>query len=1113
MRMLRRSSPLGLGLGFALGIFAFLTSSVSAQTTTITGKVYSPAGPVNGYPIPNILVYVAQTAVLPFTQQGVVAGQSCSQQPNLVSGSPLVEALTAPDGSFTLTSPSIPSSATIVVQAGKWRQQYQNTPITVGGTTNLTLSMPSAQSATSTLPHIAVVTGSADAIECIFNQIGIANSEITDPTGKGSINLYEGGNGSGGAVVSAASPTEASLLESPSLLNSYDLVMFGCQGNANDPIAKNDTGNALENILAYTSSGGRIFTTHYEYVWLNNAKTFPGVANWIADQGTISETPEFAKGSGDGIATIDQTYAEGAVLATWLQGIGASYNNTLGQVELTNMREDETGAINPPAQSWATANSSTSFTGNPSMQFTFNTPLGTSGTPTVAIAFSNSTAVFQPGDTADTVTVDVTNNSTTAADSSLQLAVSLPSAITPVSLVDPTGGWTCTLASPTSTCTRTTSLAAGATDNVVLTFSIAATVTPGQESLTAALSGGGLSNTGQCGRVLYNDYHVETASSGFYPAECPTQTTLTNTQKFLEFSLYNLSNFVSPTTTDLIVIQGQPVITWATPSPVYYGTLLSSIQLDATATFNGTTVPGTFVYTPAAGSEPAVGNDTLSVIFTPTDTTDYFTTKASVVLQVMPDTTTTTLTNPNPTIFYGQIVADLSLESVASGGPASITEGVLNFYIDSVLSCTLPANVAATCPAPTGAGYNVGTHTIQSCYVDTTDNDFLGSCSPVYNVVVVPDPTSTVVTSSADPSTPNQNVIFTANIVDQYAIGAGTVNFYDGTLLLGSGVANAQGNATFSTSALIVGKHTITACLVASLDYNASVPCGTLVQLVTLVPTGPLATVTLLTSSANPSIFGQSVTFAASVATTGAFAQVPAGTLTFYDGSSILSTTTLDSSGNATFTTSTLAVGTHTITAAYTGTSAIATSTSLPLQQVVLTTLPSAGNGFLLTVTPSSVSIGVGSSTTVNVSVLSLNNYSQAVQLSCSGLPVESTCTFGQSLMPVGGGNTTLNLAVAAPHACGASTPYFVATNGVPPALPLLALIGLGMFFARRRRKLFRGLTLAFALCLVPMLNGCSSPCTDLGTQPSVYNVTVTGTSTGGTVTSQSVVVQMNVHL
>jgi hypothetical protein len=72
-----------------------------------------------------------------------------------------------------------------------------------------------------------------------------------------------------------------------------------------------------------------------------------------------------------------------------------------------------------------------------------------------------------------------------------------------------------------------------------------------------------------------------------------------------------------------------PVITWPTPAPIAYGTALSATQLNATAN-----VPGTFVYSPAAGTILSAGADTLNVTFTPTDTTDYATVSDSVTLTV-----------------------------------------------------------------------------------------------------------------------------------------------------------------------------------------------------------------------------------------------------------------------------------------------------------------------------------------------------------------------------------------------------------------------------------------------------------------------------------------------
>jgi hypothetical protein len=79
----------------------------------------------------------------------------------------------------------------------------------------------------------------------------------------------------------------------------------------------------------------------------------------------------------------------------------------------------------------------------------------------------------------------------------------------------------------------------------------------------------------------------------------------------------------------LMVNQTSPVLSWAAPSAIAYGTALSAAQLNATAS-----VPGTFAYTPSLGTVLSVGTHTLSVSFTPTDATDYAATSASVALTV-----------------------------------------------------------------------------------------------------------------------------------------------------------------------------------------------------------------------------------------------------------------------------------------------------------------------------------------------------------------------------------------------------------------------------------------------------------------------------------------------
>ncbi len=109
------------------------------------------------------------------------------------------------------------------------------------------------------------------------------------------------------------------------------------------------------------------------------------------------------------------------------------------------------------------------------------------------------------------------------------------------------------------------------------------------------------------------------------------------------------------------VTQATPTITWANPGAIVYGTALTDTQLDASAN-----VPGTFDYTPAAGTILSAGNNqTLSVTFTPTDTANYTTTSDSVSIDVTKAAPTVTWANPIA-IVYGTALTDTQLDASAN---------------------------------------------------------------------------------------------------------------------------------------------------------------------------------------------------------------------------------------------------------------------------------------------------------------------------------------------------------------------------------------------------------------------------------------------------------------
>jgi uncharacterized repeat protein (TIGR01451 family) len=196
--------------------------------------------------------------------------------------------------------------------------------------------------------------------------------------------------------------------------------------------------------------------------------------------------------------------------------------------------------------------------------------------------------------------------------------------------------------------------------------------------------------------------------------------------------------------------------------------------------------------------------------------------------------------------------------------------------------------------------------------------------------------TTTTVTSWPNPSVFGQMVSFTSTTV--YAggpvTGTATVTFTadSGTTTTQIGTASVvspTGVATVNYSTLSAGTYTITAEYAGDATYDPST--GTLFPHIV----NKADTTTALTGSPNPSAFGETVTFTASVTVDAPGSGTPTGTVTFKDGGAAIGTGTLNASGVAVFATCTLDVGIHAITAEYGGDANFKGSTSAPLTQVV----------------------------------------------------------------------------------------------------------------------------------------------------------------------------------
>jgi hypothetical protein len=227
----------------------------------------------------------------------------------------------------------------------------------------------------------------------------------------------------------------------------------------------------------------------------------------------------------------------------------------------------------------------------------------------------------------------------------------------------------------------------------------------------------------------------------------------------------------------------------------------------------------------------------------------------------------------------------------------------------------------------------VGSHTLHAHYGGAAN--FATSDSTTFTVTVVPIDTTTSLGSSSTTTVVGQPVTFTATVTAASgpAPTSGTVNFLDNGNQIGQGAVQFNGTggvATFVTSTLAVGSHPITAVFVplAGSTFNTSTS-GTVTQ--TVNNPAPLDTTTAVVTSGTPSFLGQPVTFTATVS---AASGTPTGSVTFsVDGTP--TTPAPLSGGVATFTTSALGVGAHTITAAYGGATGFNPSASGPVSQTV----------------------------------------------------------------------------------------------------------------------------------------------------------------------------------
>jgi len=277
-------------------------------------------------------------------------------------------------------------------------------------------------------------------------------------------------------------------------------------------------------------------------------------------------------------------------------------------------------------------------------------------------------------------------------------------------------------------------------------------------------------------------------------------------------------------------------------------------------------------------------------------------------------TSTTIGSSLNPSAF-GQLVTYTA--SVTSR--AGIPSGTVTFKGgDSTLGSATLNRGQATLSTPI---LKVGVHSVTAVYQG--DASFATSTSAPVLQTVKKEATLTRLNVSADSSTFGQAVNLTASVFSKANSPTGNIAFKDGVKMLGAGTLTPFLQAKFSTSSLDAGTHAISAVYMGDGSFATSQ--STPVKHTVIQQT----TSTQVASNNNPSKLKQVISFTVAVSPKEAN-----GRVVFYDSATSIGTTVLKS-GSASIDVSSLAAGSHSITAKYMGSVNFRGSSSAPLNQVV----------------------------------------------------------------------------------------------------------------------------------------------------------------------------------
>ena len=465
----------------------------------------------------------------------------------------------------------------------------------------------------------------------------------------------------------------------------------------------------------------------------------------------------------------------------------------------------------------------------------------------------------------------------------------------------------------------------------------------------------------------------------------------------------------------------------------------------------------------------------------------------SVTVNAQAAATTTSLTASPNQIAAGQT---LTLTALVQGTSSTVPAGTVSFMGGSTPLGTAPLNSSgvATLTITTLA---VGTYSITAQY--SGNANFLSSTSAGASVTVYSQATTTSLTASPNPVATGQTLTLTAAVQGTGSTAPeGTVSFMTGSTPLGTAPLNSSGVATLTITTLAVGTYSLT----AQYSGNASFLSSTSAAVSVTVSSQATATTTTLTASPNPVDTGQTLTLTAAVQGIGSIA--PSGTVNFLNGSVLLGTATLNSSGVATLTTTSLVAETYSLTALYAGNASFLSSTSAAVSLTVNTQTTTTGQSFSLNTTGSAPSQTVqpGTSALYTLSVSPAPGATlPAITFTASGLPAGSTATFSPPTIAAGSGATTVTLSIHVP--AQTVNAMLERNRRLNAGMSFVAFCILLLPFGGRIRRSGKRMLQVSGMVLLLVgaasfvgLAGCTAPAGQFSSQSAqTYTITVTTTS------------------